>query len=46
MLYGQPETSQFLAAMQRLRRQLRKQQQQLSQARQRAREALRKKRDH
>jgi hypothetical protein len=42
MLYGGPETSQFLAALQRLKRQQRQRERQTRQAKQRVRAALRK----
>jgi hypothetical protein len=45
MLYGEPETSRFLAAVQRLKRQSRAKARQTRLAKQRVREALRKRRD-
>jgi hypothetical protein len=42
MIYGEPETSRFLAAVQRLKRQQRKRERQTRLAKQRVREALRK----
>jgi hypothetical protein len=42
MLYGEPETSRFLAAVQRLKRQQRRKERQTRQAKQRVRVALRK----
>jgi hypothetical protein len=42
MLYGEPETSRFLAAVQRLKRQQRRKEQQTRQAKQRLRAVLRK----
>jgi len=42
MIYGEPETSRFLAAVQRLKQQQRKREKQTRQAKQRVREALRK----
>jgi hypothetical protein len=42
MVYGEPETSQFLAAVQRLKKQLRRKEQQTRQAKQRVRHLLRK----
>jgi hypothetical protein len=41
MIYGEPETSRFLAALQRLKRQQRKRERQTRQAKQRVRAALR-----
>ena len=41
MIYGEPETSRFLAAVQRLKRHRHRQQQQARQARKRLRAALR-----
>lgn len=45
MLYGEPETSRFLAAVQRLKRQQRRKERQTRQAKQRVRAVLRKMRD-
>lgn len=45
MLYGEPEAPRFLAAVQRLKRQLRRQQRLTRIAKQRVRTALRKMRD-
>lgn len=45
MIYGEPETSRFLAAVQRLKRQQRKKDRQTRQAKQRARLVLRRMRD-
>jgi hypothetical protein len=45
MIYGEPETSRFLAAVQRLKRLQRKRERQTRQAKQRVRAALRKMRD-
>ena len=45
MIYGEPETSRFLAALQRLKRQQRKREKLTQKAKQRVREALRKLRD-
>jgi hypothetical protein len=45
MLYGEPETLRFLAAVQRLKRQQRKREKQTRQAKQRVRVTLRKMRD-
>jgi hypothetical protein len=45
MLYGEPETSRFLAAVQRLKRQRRRKERQTRQAKQRVRESLRKQRE-
>ncbi len=42
MIYGEPETSRFLAALQRLKRQQRRKEQQTRQAKQRLRTVLRK----
>jgi hypothetical protein len=44
MLYGEPETSRFLAAVQRLKRQRSRKARQTRQAKQRARDVLRKNR--
>ena len=44
MLFGEDETSRFLAAVQRLKRQMKQQRRQARQAKQRARSALRKQR--
>jgi hypothetical protein len=44
MLYGEPETSRFLAALERMKREQRKRERQTRLARQRIRAALRKKR--
>ena len=46
MLYGEPETTRFLAAVQRLKRLQRKRERQARLAKQRVREVLRKMRDH
>ncbi len=45
MVYGEPETAQFLAAVQRLKRQRRRLERQTRLAKQRLRAALRKMRD-
>jgi hypothetical protein len=45
MIYGEPETSRFLAAVRRLKRLQRKRERQTRQAKQRVRAALRKMRD-
>ena len=45
MIYGEPETLRFLAAVQRLKRLQRKRERQTRQAKQRVRAALRKMRD-
>ncbi len=45
MIYGEPETSRFLAAVQRLKRQQRKRERQTRQAKQRVRAVLRKMRE-
>jgi hypothetical protein len=45
MLYGEPETQRFLAAVQRLKRQQRKRERQKIQAKQRIRAVLRKMRE-
>jgi hypothetical protein len=45
MIYGEPETSRFLAAVQRLKRQQRRKERQTRLAKQRVRSALRKLRD-
>jgi hypothetical protein len=45
VIYGEPDTSRFLAALQRLKKQQRKREQQTRQAKQRVRAALRKMRD-
>ena len=45
MIYGEPDTSRFLAALQRLKKQQRKREQQTRQAKQRVLAALRKMRD-
>ena len=45
MLYGEPETSRFLAAVQRFKKQQRRKQMQTRQAKQRVRAVLRKMRD-
>ena len=45
MIYGEPETSRFLAAVQRLKRQQRRKERQTRQAKQRVRLALRKMRE-
>jgi hypothetical protein len=42
MIYGEPETSRFLAALRRLKRLQRKRERQTQQAKQRVRAALRK----
>ena len=42
MIYGEPETSRFLAAVQRLKREQRKRERLTRQAKQRVRQALRK----
>ncbi|HZT83545.1 MAG TPA: hypothetical protein VFA26_25165 [Gemmataceae bacterium] len=42
MLYGEPETSRFLAAVQRLKQQRRRKERQTRQAKQRVRAALKK----
>ena len=42
MIYGEPETSRFLAALQKLKEQQRKKERQTRQARQRVRAVLRK----
>ena len=42
MIYGEPETTRFLAALQRLKEQQRKKERQTRQAKQRVRAALRK----
>jgi hypothetical protein len=42
MVYGEPETSRFLAAVQRLKKQRRRKEQQTRQAKQRVRDLLRK----
>ncbi len=42
MIYGEPETSRFLAAVQRLKRERRKREERTRQAKQRVRQALRK----
>ena len=46
MIYGEPETSRFLAAVRRLKRLQRKRERQTRQAKQRVRDALRKMRDY
>jgi hypothetical protein len=46
MLYGEPETPQFLAAVQRLKKQQRKKEKQTREARERVRVVLRKKREN
>lgn len=46
MLYGAPETTRFLAAVQRLKRQQRRKDRQTRQAKQRVRAALRKMRTY
>jgi hypothetical protein len=46
MIYGEPETARFLAAVQRLKREQRRRQRQTRQAKQRVRAALRKMRGH
>ena len=45
MLYGEPETSRFLAALQRLKRQQRRKERQTRLAKQRVRAVLRKMRE-
>ncbi len=45
MLYGEPETSRFLAAVQRLKKQQRRKERQTRQAKQRVRAVLRKMRE-
>jgi hypothetical protein len=45
MLYGEPETARFLAAVQRMKRQRRRKERQTRQAKQRVRAALRKMRE-
>jgi hypothetical protein len=45
MIYGEPETPRFLAALQRLKRQQRKKERQTRLAKQRVRAALRKMRE-
>ncbi len=45
MIYGEPETARFLAAVQRLKRQKQLKQRQTRQAKQRVRTALRKMRE-
>jgi hypothetical protein len=45
MIYGEPETSRFLAAVRRLKRLQRKRERQTRQAKQRVRAALRKMRE-
>ncbi|MBY0523718.1 MAG: hypothetical protein K2R98_09975 [Gemmataceae bacterium] len=45
MLYGEPETSRFLAALQRLKEQQRRKERQTREAKQRVRDTLRKMRD-
>jgi hypothetical protein len=45
MIFGEPETPRFLAALQRLKRQQRKKERQTRLAKQRIRDALRKRRD-
>ncbi len=45
MIYGEPETSRFLAAVQRLKQQQRKKERLTRQAKQRIREMLRKMRE-
>lgn len=45
MLFGEPETTRFLAAVQRLKQQQRRKERQTRQAKQRVRSALRKIRD-
>jgi hypothetical protein len=45
MIYGEPETSRFLAAVQRLKRQQRRKERQTRLAKQRVRSALRKMRE-
>jgi hypothetical protein len=46
MIYGEPETPRFLAAVRRLKRLQSKRQRQTREAKQRVRAALRKMRDH
>jgi hypothetical protein len=45
VLYGEPETSRFLAAVQRIKKQQRQKERQTRQAKQRVRSALRKMRE-
>ena len=45
VIYGEPETARFLAAVQRLKQQQRRKERQTRQAKQRVRAALRKKRE-
>jgi hypothetical protein len=45
VLFGEPETTRFLAAVQRLKRQRRRKERQTRQAKQRVRETLRKMRE-
>ncbi len=45
MIYGEPETSRFLAAVRRLKRRQRRQERQTRMAKQRVRSALRKMRE-
>jgi hypothetical protein len=45
VLYGEPETSRFLAAVQRIKKKQRRKVEQTRQAKQRVREALRKMRE-
>ena len=45
MIYGEPETSRFLEAVQRLKRQQRRKERQAKQAKQKVRAALRKGRE-
>jgi hypothetical protein len=45
VLYGEPETSRFLAAVQRIKKQQRRKEQQTRQAKQRVRSVLRKMRE-
>jgi hypothetical protein len=45
VIYGEPETSRFLAALQRLKRQQQKRERQTRRAKQRVRTALRKMRE-
>ena len=45
MIYGEPETARFLAAVQRLKRELRRKEKQTRLAKQRVRSALRKLRE-
>ena len=45
MIYGEPETTRFLAAVQRLKRQQRRKERQTRQAKQRVRAVLRRMRD-